>query len=132
MPLAAALVLAFAATQDKKPPRAAPPPIVDGELGQKLDAALAQVDVDDGGFCGVVLVATQGRVVLEKGYGIADAATKQAMPRDALYDWASVSKQFTAAALLKLIEASRLDDAALRKLGVKKLADAFADKKWRK
>jgi len=110
----------------------AAPAIVDGELGKALDEAVGKIDAADGGFCGVVLVATQGKVVLEKGYGVADAAAKRAMPPDALYDWASVSKQFTAAALLKLIEASRMDDAALRKLGAKKLADALKDKKWKK
>ncbi|HET6164757.1 MAG TPA: serine hydrolase domain-containing protein [Planctomycetota bacterium] len=108
------------------------PALVDGELGKALDEAVLKVDVADGGFCGVVLVATQGKVVLEKGYGVADAAARSAMPPDALYDWASVSKQFTAAAVLKLIEASRMDDAALRKLGAKKLAEAMKDKKWKK
>jgi CubicO group peptidase (beta-lactamase class C family) len=106
--------------------------LVDGELGKALDEAMGRIDVADGGFCGVVLVATQGKVVLEKGYGVADAAAKSAMPPDALYDWASVSKQFTAAAVLKLIEASRMDDAALRKLGAKKLAEAMRDRKWKK
>jgi len=108
------------------------PALVDGELGKALDEAMGRIDVADGGFCGVVLVATQGKVVLEKGYGVADAAAKSAMPPDALYDWASVSKQFTAAAVLKLIEASRMDDAALRKLGAKKLAEAMRDRKWKK
>jgi CubicO group peptidase (beta-lactamase class C family) len=90
-----------------------------------------KVDEKDGGFCGVVLVASKGKVWLEKGYGVADAAAKKEMPPDALYDWASVSKQFTAGAMLRLIEASRQDAAGLEKLGLKKLADSL-DRKWRK
>lgn len=130
--LAVLAVLPSDQGREEKEKAKATPAVVDGELGKALDEAVAKIDVADGGFCGVVLVATQGKVVLEKGYGVADAAEPRAMPPDALYDWASVSKQFTAAAVLKLIEASRMDDAALKKLGVKKLGEAMKDKKWRK
>jgi len=106
--------------------------VVAGDVGKALDAVMQDVDRAAGGFCGVVLVASKGKVVLEKGYGIADAAAKKAMPPDALFDWASVTKQFTAAAMLRLIDASRLDDAALRKLGSKKLAAALRGKRWKK
>jgi CubicO group peptidase (beta-lactamase class C family) len=54
------------------------------------------------------------------------------MPADALFDWASVSKQFTAAAVLRLVDLSRLDDDALRRAASKPLADALQDKRWKK
>jgi CubicO group peptidase (beta-lactamase class C family) len=41
-------------------------------------------------------------VLLEKGYGVADADQGTPMRADMLWDWCSVSKQFTAAAVLKL------------------------------
>src|SRR5262249_51421134 len=76
--------------------------------------------------------ASKGKVLLEKGYGVADAAAKKAMPADALFDWASVTKQFTAAAVLRLVDLSRLDADKLTKAASKKLADALRNKKWRK
>jgi len=104
--------------------------VVEGPVGKALDEAMAGVDPAEGGFCGVVAVASKGKVLLQKGYGVADAAAKKAMPPDALYDWASVSKQFTAAAALRLIELSALDEAKLKKAASKKLADSL--KKWKK
>ncbi len=93
-----------------------PPAVVDGELGRELDETVAAYDKDGGGFCGVVLVAAKGKKLLEKGYGVFDAAAKTPMPPDALFDWASVTKQFTAAAALRLIEQSRSKEADLAKL----------------
>jgi CubicO group peptidase (beta-lactamase class C family) len=85
-----------------------PGPIVEGELGRALDAHLSALDADTGGFCGAALVAVGGKIVLEKGYGVADADTKAPIAHDAIFDWASVSKQFTAAAVLKLEQAKKL------------------------
>lgn len=96
--------------------------IVEGEVGKALDAALKDTDTADGGFCGVAMVGLRGKVLLEKGYGIFDADTKKPMPPDAHFDQASVTKQFTAAAVLRLIEFSRLPDDALKKLGQPRLA----------
>lgn len=73
-----------------------------GELGKELDLYMSSETNFPGGFCGVVLVAKGGDVLLEKGYGVMDADTKTPMPANALYDWCSVTKQFTAAAILKL------------------------------
>lgn len=59
-------------------------------------------------FQGVALVAKDGKILLNKGYGMADAATKK--PNDPLlvYQIGSVTKQFTAAAILKLQEGGKL------------------------
>jgi CubicO group peptidase (beta-lactamase class C family) len=107
--IAAALVIAPSATSQK--PSKAPPgakPTIEGEIGKKLDEHMARVDKEDGGFCGNVIVAAGGKVLLEKGYGIADASEKTVMPVDALWDWASVSKQVTAAAILRLQDKKKL------------------------
>lgn len=104
--------------------------IVDGEIGKALDAVLLETDTSDGGFCGVAMVGSRGKVLLEKGYGIFDAEAKKPMPADALFDQASVTKQFTAAAMLRLIEFSRLTDDAQKKLGQKRLVDGL--KKFKK
>jgi len=70
--------------------------------GKLLDAHVSALDKDSGGFCGAVLVASKGKILIEKGYGMADAKSGRQIEADALFDWASVSKQFTAAAILKL------------------------------
>jgi len=73
-----------------------------GETGKLLDAHVSALDKDTGGFCGALLVASKGKVLIEKGYGVADEKTGRKIEADALFDWASVSKQFTAAAILQL------------------------------
>jgi CubicO group peptidase (beta-lactamase class C family) len=111
--IAAFLVATQAAAQKPKPDATrVVKATVEGEIGKKLDEKMQGVDKADGGFCGNVLVSVGGKVLLEKGYGIADEAKKRPMPVDALWDWASVSKQFTAAAILKLQDKKklRLDD----------------------
>lgn len=77
-------------------------PTVKGKLGKQLDRHMLSLDKRAGGFCGSAFVSRGGKVLLAKGYGLADAAKQRKMPHDALWDWASVSKQFTAAAILKL------------------------------
>lgn len=88
-------------------------PTIAGKDGARCDEIVRAFDAAAGGFSGSVLVAKDGAIVLEQGYGLFDAAKQTPMPVDALWDWASVSKQFTAAALLKLQDQKKLklDDA---------------------
>ncbi|MEQ8279534.1 MAG: serine hydrolase domain-containing protein [Deltaproteobacteria bacterium] len=60
------------------------------------------------GFNGTVLVAKNGKVLMERGYGLANRTTGVKNGADTLYDVGSVTKQFTAAALLKLQEQGKL------------------------
>lgn len=114
------LVLAIAGLAASAPAqkRSRPPAeaTVSGQLGERLDAIVAEFDADAGGFSGVVLVARDGKILLEKGYGLHDAATQQPIGVDSLWDWASVTKQFTAAALLRLQDKKKLSlDDPLKK-----------------
>ena len=71
-----------------------------GPLGASLDRYLkALVGY---GYSGAVLVAKNGEIVLNQGYGLADREKKTPFTPDTLFDIASISKQFTAAAILKL------------------------------
>lgn len=89
-------------------PRAVPaekaPAWKDPELDvrDRLSAYMRDPEVFPQGFCGSVLVAKDGRVLLHESQGLADATRNTPMPKDALWDWCSVTKQFTAAAVLKL------------------------------
>lgn len=93
----AALALAsfapLAAPPAQQPkPAAKDAPAVAGELGRKLDRLVQQFDPGGGGFSGSVMVAKGGKVLIEKGSGLHDAAGKVPIGVGALWDWASVSK----------------------------------------
>lgn len=73
---------------------------VRGKLGAKLDQYLSRAA--EYGFAGSVLVAKGDRVILAKGYGLADREGEHRCTADTVYDIGSITKQFTAAAILKL------------------------------
>lgn len=72
-------------------------PLISGDLGKRMDARLIE-----SGFTGGVLVAVGGEVVLLKGYGMADREKKIPYGPDTVYPIGSITKQFTAAAILRL------------------------------
>jgi CubicO group peptidase (beta-lactamase class C family) len=55
-----------------------------------------------------VLAARDGRILYEKGFGLADVRSGQAITPETTFRIGSITKQFTAAALLKLQEEGRL------------------------
>ena len=57
----------------------------------------------------LVVVVYEGAVVHAKGYGLADVARKRPMEPDTVVRLASVSKLFTAIAVMQLVAAGRLD-----------------------
>lgn len=61
-----------------------------------------------GRFSGAVLVARQGKVLLSKGYGLAEREWDQPNTPQTRYRIASLTKQFTAALVLKLEEQGKL------------------------
>ena len=75
-------------------------------LGTALDRYMARLAAY--GYSGSVLVAKGGRVLLHAGYGMADRAHGRPYTPETLFDVASISKQFTAAAILRLEMAGRL------------------------
>ena len=62
----------------------------------------------DAGPGGVVLVKRGDEVLLRQGYGLADLENQLPMRADAVFPLASATKQFTAMAVLKLVEAGKL------------------------
>ncbi len=79
---------------------------VRGPVGAAFDDYLRRLEAF--GFSGSVLVASHGQVLLNKGYGWADQDAGTPYTAGTLFDIASVSKQFTAAALLKLEQQGKL------------------------
>lgn len=60
-------------------------------------------------FNGTVLIAEKGKVIYQKGFGIADETKGSKNNVKTIFELASCSKQFTAAAIVLLKRAGRLD-----------------------
>lgn len=65
-------------------------------------------DADKGEFMGAVLVARDGQVLLDRGYGSANLEWKIPNDGDTKFRLGSITKQFTAAAILLLQERGKL------------------------
>ena len=72
----------------------------------RIDSAV--VSATRAGFNGAILVARGETVLLDTVIGVADLTTGRRLARGDRFDLASVSKQFTAAAILQLVGSGRL------------------------
>ena len=59
-------------------------------------------------FNGNVLIADQGKLFFEKSYGLADESNQRPLNSETIFELASVSKQFTATAILLLQKKGKL------------------------
>ena len=75
--------------------------------GNSIDALFAPWARSDSPGCALA-ITQDGRVTLERGYGMADLEQGIAIRPDTVFNLASVSKQFTATAILLLAEDGRL------------------------
>lgn len=75
-------------------------------LASKIDAFLKS-GVSNG-FSGSVLLAKKGKILLNKGYGMSDKENGIAYSPNTVASIGSVTKQFTATAILKLVELNKL------------------------
>lgn len=82
-------------------PVAAPAPLVEVSQLPVLAARLERSAASNG-FMGAVLVARGDEVLFRKAYGMADREAGEPLALDSRFRLASISKQFTAAAILKL------------------------------
>lgn len=76
-------------------------------IAERVDAYLKPY-VQTGNFSGAVLVKQRGRILFEKSYGFADHARQVANTKATRFHIASVSMQFTAAAVLRLVDAGSI------------------------
>ena len=116
-----ALVLLLAGAATFRTP--APSDVVQGDVGRRVDAFLTRLVPF--GWSGVVLVAQEGQIALNKGYGLANRAANQPWTAETVGSIGSITKQFTAAAILKLEAAGKL---SVRDPISKYLQDVPADK----
>ncbi|MBD3162378.1 MAG: serine hydrolase [Candidatus Eisenbacteria bacterium] len=80
---------------------------VEPNLGEKLDGILAKYE--ESGLSGTIVVGWGGLIVLHKGYGLADRETGRANGAATLFPIGPLTRQFTAAAILRLSGEGRLD-----------------------
>ena len=76
-------------------------------IAQKLDE-LVTAYAKMGRFNGSVLVVQRGNILLQKGYGIKNADSNSFNDANTIFQIASVTKQFTAAVILKLVEMKKM------------------------
>jgi len=74
--------------------------VVNGDLGQKIDHYLQKAEAN--GYAGSVLVARGEKIILAKGYGLANRESKVKQTAETVFSIGSITKQFTGAAILKL------------------------------
>ncbi len=106
----AALLAALLATS-APPTLASPPPALPpatDDVAGKLDR-LASAYHEAGLLDGMVLVAERGKVVFEKGYGMASVEWQQPNRPDTRYRIGSVTKPLTAILVLQQVNAGRLE-----------------------
>lgn len=105
---------------DPKPPQAkAAVPVVDSTpiIFNAINGKIKQSQLDtffqhrfiEGTFSGCVLVAQRGVILYEKAFGWKNHETRDSLSVDDAFQLASVSKQFTAAAIMLLHQEGKLD-----------------------
>lgn len=122
--LIALSLLFFAVSSCREPVAEAKLPPVDSTplIFSQINGTQKQLDLDtffqrrfvDGRFSGCVLVAQRGIVLYKKAYGWADYEKRDSLKISHSFQLASVSKQFTAAAIMLLQQQGKLsyDDTA--------------------
>jgi D-alanyl-D-alanine carboxypeptidase len=86
-----------------------------GALGNTVDS-LAQAEIQAGVPGMTVALAKHGTILYAQGYGVTNLSTKQATDPKILFEIGSITKQFTAALIMKLQEQGRLqlDDSVTK------------------
>jgi CubicO group peptidase (beta-lactamase class C family)/uncharacterized protein YneR len=74
---------------------------------QKMDE-LMQAYASLNKFNGTVLVVHDGKTMFQKGYGFRDAATKLSHDTGSIFQVGSLTKQFTAAVIMQLVQEKKL------------------------
>ena len=78
-----------------------------GDVAAKIDPLFTQM-VQSNWPGAAVLVARDGAIVFQKGYGFAQAESRVPVTMDTRFRIGSITKQFTSAAILKLAEEGKL------------------------
>ncbi len=93
-------------------------PPTDAAIAAAADTLAAQALSRTGAAGLSVAVARNGKVILSKGYGLAEVEHDAKADGDSMFRMGSITKQFTAAAIMRLVEQGRisLDDPITKHL----------------
>lgn len=80
--------------------------LLGNKLSFKIETYLNRLEKSK--FSGAVLVAQNGKIILKNGYGLAERKKNIPITSETVFDTGSLSKQFTAAAILHLEERGKL------------------------
>jgi len=83
-------------------------PAQQAELASKVDALAAERLAKPGGVGLSIAVGQREKLLLEKGYGLADAELDVPADAETMFRIGSVTKQFTAALVMRLVEQEKL------------------------
>ena len=78
------------------------------DLAQQADE-LVQAYVKSGDFSGSVLVAKDGKIILKKGYGLANREWSIPNASDTKFRLGSITKQFTSMLIMQLVAEGKID-----------------------
>jgi CubicO group peptidase (beta-lactamase class C family) len=97
------------------------------QLPPELDAYIENARVQWGVPGIAVAVVRDGKVVTTKGYGVRRLGSSEAVDENTMFDVASLSKSFTAAAVATLVDEGKMswDDPVRRYLPQVEFADAY-------
>lgn len=95
-------------TKIEKPEIVTLPEDKDARIKQRLDSMFTRWN-KDGNFNGSVLIAKEGKVYIQKSYGLANKENNVALNDSSMFQLASVSKVITATAILILHERKLID-----------------------
>src|SRR5688572_6876385 len=93
--------------QDRKVAKSKSSDMTARSVAENLDSVFSLMH-QRGQFNGNVLAADKGFVIFKKSYGYADMKSKRKLDDESMFELASVSKQFTAMAILQLMESGKL------------------------
>src|SRR5262244_1998909 len=82
-------------------------PEASGDLAARLDRIFSEAYPATGPGAAVIVVR-DGKTILRKGYGLANVELSVPIQPDMVFRIGSVTKQFTSAAILKLVEAGKM------------------------
>ncbi len=101
-------VLRHRRSQTGARPTASLEPVVANAKAERVDDLLSGLH-EKHQFNGVVLVAEKDEIILRKAYGVKDFETGEPLNPDTALEVGSISKPFTATAVLQLVERGRID-----------------------
>lgn len=92
-------------------PAKAPSRVMTGTAGQgleKIDEIVAKYMADSSAPGASLAITDRGRLVYSRGFGYADVGAREQVKPESLFRIASISKPFTAVAILQLVEQGKL------------------------